>query len=1050
MTTGQLGASNCQKVTLLASSISAILSTQAAQAQDVADEILVTGSRIVRRDLDAASPIVTVDTARLENSSTISIESVLNQMPQFVPEGTQFDSGAASSGAVTLGTASVNLRGIGANRTLVLIDGRRAQPANASLVVDLNTVPTAAIERVETITGGASAVYGADALAGVVNFVLKDDFEGVAMDFQTGATAEGDGEETRFASMLGVNSGDGRSNVLLGVEWYKRGEVLQRDREFWRNGWADPATETGGFLNAAGYSPGPVTLFTGVPIDDVALAPNRPTQAALDAIFVPLGYAPGAVGPTSEIYFNPDNTPFTLNLGRNYNGPIMSMDINGDGYSGVRRLPNGNLAQVGIDGFAAIPLERRSVFGRATYAMNDNLSAFVQANYSHVDVETRGNYPPAITVWQAPIPADGRALPPALQALLASRPRPAEPWNLFRGLDFLGSPVSPTSKTSAYQLMAGVEGSFASRDWTWEAYISTGSTDVTTFYDNLPSLQRYQFLVAQTGFGVEPAATPTVPFPFTIGRNYAIRCPTGLPIFRATDPAASCIEGIESKMRPLWELTQNIAEFNLQGKIVDMKSGELRFAAGVSARENDFRYEPGEMNDNGSVIENPIGLFVSNNTGGSTEVKEIYGELLMPVAPKLNLELGYRYSDYDGAIGGVDTYKTLFDWSTTEKIRLRGGYQFATRAPNTEELFAGARLNTVNDFVYGDPCQASTTAPWGNVASNPNRAQVQALCRAIIGNSTSLFDTNTGSLFGPPGPNGFVRPGLPFFQAENEVPVGTPTLKAEEAKTWTIGAVFTGVGGLDNVTLSVDVYNIEITDAIATLDATFVYSKCFNARDSNPNYLLADPQGYCSKIRRNPISGERSEVDAPYLNAGILETTGLDLAVNWQGDLDSGSVYVNSLVTYLDRYEIQDAAGEPVLEVADTLASTQNLGGQFKYKLNTTIGYDFGGGDASIGLNWRYLPSIRDESAIRDPNTRILKIDSYSVFGLFARYSINDHLEFRGGIDNLFDEAPPIVGTRLPGTNGANDFGDRNADVTRADFYDVLGRRAYVGLKMSF
>src|SRR5690348_12898939 len=231
--------------TVLASTISGLLAgvgtaqaqqQQQPQAQGL-EEITVTGSRIVRRDLDAASPIMTVDSQRLENTSTLSIESVLNQMPQFVPDGTQFDSGAQSSGAVTLGIASVNLRGIGANRTLVLIDGRRAQPANASLVVDLNTIPSAAIERVETITGGASAVYGADALAGVVNFVLKDDFEGVEMDFSTAMTAEGDGNETRFTSLLGVNGEGGNGNVMLGVEWYKRDQVLQRDREFYRKGW---------------------------------------------------------------------------------------------------------------------------------------------------------------------------------------------------------------------------------------------------------------------------------------------------------------------------------------------------------------------------------------------------------------------------------------------------------------------------------------------------------------------------------------------------------------------------------------------------------------------------------------------------------------------------------------------------------------------------------------------------------------------------------------------------------------------------------------------
>ena len=181
-------------LTLLASGISAVLGTggmRAAHAQEpgagqqINDEITVTGSRIVRRDLNAPSPIMTVDSQRLEQSSTISIESVLNQMPQFVPTNTQFDSGIQTGATLSLGIGSVNLRGIGTNRTLVLIDGRRGQPANAALIVDTNSIPSAAIERVETITGGASAVYGADALAGVVNFILKKDFEGVDMDFQT-------------------------------------------------------------------------------------------------------------------------------------------------------------------------------------------------------------------------------------------------------------------------------------------------------------------------------------------------------------------------------------------------------------------------------------------------------------------------------------------------------------------------------------------------------------------------------------------------------------------------------------------------------------------------------------------------------------------------------------------------------------------------------------------------------------------------------------------------------------------------------------------------
>ena len=272
-----------------------------------------------------------------------------------------------------------------------------------------------------------------------------------------------------------------------------------------------------------------------------------------------------------------------------------------------------------------------------------------------------------------------------------------------------------------------------------------------------------------------------------------------------------------------------------------MRNGELRFATGVAMRENKFKYDPGTNNDNVAVVEQPLGIFLWNNTAGSTDVSELYGELLIPTTERLDIELGYRYSDYDTA-GGVNTYKTLFDFSATESVRLRGGYQFATRAPNTEELFAGPRLQTVADFIYGDPCQASTTATWGNPAS---RTRIAWPCRTSAARSSATAPRsstlNTGSTYGPPGPDGFVRPDQPFFQTENEVPQGNPALGVEEAKTWTLGAVFTAPGGLENLTASVDFYSIEITDAIATLDATFVYSKCLNADGTNPTYSINDP-----------------------------------------------------------------------------------------------------------------------------------------------------------------------------------------------------------------
>jgi hypothetical protein len=301
----------------------------------------------------------------------------------------------------------------------------------------------------------------------------------------------------------------------------------------------------------------------------------------------------------------------------------------GTGYAGVRLQPNGNLGQVAYVGNAQSSEERHSLFGRATHELNDNLTAFAQANYASYAITTTGGYPPAITVWSAPVPLDARPIPAALKTLLASRTNPTNPWTLYRVLDFLGDAVTTKSTNDVFQIMAGVDGKFSNRDWTWEMYVSSGETNTTNFFDDMPSLQRYQNLINAIP---SPGGTPNGTWgigSFTTGRNYAQTCTSGLPIFTdssnlgAGNVSANCLESIAAKSRSLTKVKQNIAEFNLQGKITDMKSGELRFAVGATTRKNEFEFDPGETNDRESVVENPMSIFASNNTAGSTKVNEV-------------------------------------------------------------------------------------------------------------------------------------------------------------------------------------------------------------------------------------------------------------------------------------------------------------------------------------------------------------------------------------------------------------------------------------------
>ncbi len=1029
MAKSKLATVNRTRITLLASTISAIMGTGAthsafAQAPSNLEEVVVTGSRIVRRDLDAPTPIMTIDTQRLENSSTLSVESVLNQMPQFTPAQTQFSAQGEiqTSPILSAGIGSLNLRGVGPNRALVLIDGRRAQPANASLVVDLNTIPSAAIQRVETITGGASAVYGADALAGVVNFVLKDNYQGMSMDLQTGTTEAGDGSETRFSSLLGMNSDSGKSNMLLGVEWYKREVSFQKERDFYVNGWHDPSNPAGTFFPS-------MAAFA-------VNAANRPTQLAIDAAFPQ--YAPGTVAaatPGLAFYANKNGTLYARGSSGQtwgFDDSQLNLPDTGDGRYGLVRNKDGTLQQIYQDGALSSPLTRRSAFGKAHVDIGDHLRAFVQANFSRTEVQTfSAGPPPAVGgAWGGSIPnnlaSPNTEIPGALQSLLNSRPTPGANWQLNRGLDFLGQ-FGPSNSSDVYQIVAGLEGSVKNRDWTWEAYYSSGSTNGVNIYYGLPSLQKWLTLVAAPNFG------KNANIPSAQGGNYAITCTSGLPIFFGTTAttSANCIDGVLGRYKSETKISQDILEGNVQGKITDLKAGELRFAAGVSHRRNNFRYEP--SNPQASVFDYPLGLFVSNATAGSTAVGEMYGELLVPVAKRLNLEFGYRYSDYDSAAGTVGTYKALFDWGATSWMRLRGGYQSANRAPNTAELFQAE--TTVFEFTFSsaDPCGVNTLASWGNKASNPNQLKVQQLCAALIGNTTSTF--------GAPGSvaaNTYLQNVAPFTGV-NGVQRGNPNLTSEEAKTWTMGLVFQSPGKLKGLTASVDFYNIEINQAIQTFTGFQIYSRCFNSDGaSNPSFSMNDPGGFCALINRDAGSGGAGTVVERFLNAGIINTAGVDMAANWTKDLKGGgSFYMNHLISFVNKFDTQTTPTDPALHYKGTLGNS----GQYDYRLNSTFGYRFIGGNANVGLRWRYLPEVKNGAYVTDKNTPLLPTSSYSVFDVFAGYDINKRYQLRGGIDNLLGTPPAVVGA-LPT--------DSNSASTIPGYYDPLGRRLYVGLKIQF
>jgi iron complex outermembrane recepter protein len=1078
------------RLALLSSTISAALASIAtpgialAQNDRSLEEVVVTGSRIVRRDFQAASPIQTIDQVSFEESSTLAVESVLNQLPQFVPAQTQFNtSDVFPSATNTPGISTVNLRGLGAQRTLVLVDGRRAQPVNSTLVVDTNSIPSSAIASVEVITGGASAVYGADALGGVTNFKLRDNFEGMDLQFRTGITERGDGEENRVSMLLGATLGDGRGNAMLAVEWTERGEVMAYDRPFMRRALKDSNTNAGTAARMTDFLYQPT-------------ATNRPSEAAVRAMYPSLPASLNVTPLRSSLFlFNDDNSLYKYERG----GLGWSGDAATD--PNVRIAPNGQLVPNNFDFRYSAPMDRYSLFSKANYEFTDNIEAYAQvmfvntSNYqvlqptgavggfgSTIPYGT-GIYAPSLGangatladyqaggVYGLNCPAMGgctntQAYPvsPQLATLLGSRgadvlsttsfnpltgqPNVVQgansPWGIGATFDFLPT-RGMENTTTLYQMIVGLRGEMGVRDWTWDVYHSHGQTRIDLDYVGFTSTTRWQQVVSAPNYGRGMSATGA--------GSTAMSCTTGLPVFESFAVSQDCINAISPRYTDRTRLNQDVVEATAQGAILDLPAGELRAAVGLNYRLNEFQYMPDSSRERNSVVDIPVGTFGQANVIGKIDVKEVFGELLVPVLSdlpfiqQLDLELGYRYSDYGNAGGTVPTYKALFSWQMIDWVRFRGGYQLANRAPNINELFLEASSQAVT-MRSPDYCRADTRELTGNHPSNPNRAAAQALCAALIGNNTSEFSADPDNYVSGRG-DGVIL----------QVSSGNLGLRSEEGETWTMGAVFNSPFDhalLQNTTVAVDWYRAKINDAIATVSAQISYDLCFN-RDgtSNPTYSVNDPNGVCQNIVRDEVSGVAQFVNSQFQNLGILETSGVDVNLNWRADLRDfgldmpGSLSFNSAFSKLFEFKAQEFSTAIPLENKGTLAR----GGMFDWRILSSMRYSLN--DWNLALSWRHLPSVRNAAFVTDPSTPIQGAGSYDIFNLTGNWNITETFAISGGVDNLFDRQPERVGAgqvqNIAAINGGGSTVINGSGSTNAGFYDVLGRRYFVNFKFQF
>lgn len=952
-------------------------------------EVVVTGSRIARRDYVSNSPILSIGQAAIQNTGQITVEKALTELPQFSGAFGQANAGSTST-SLNGGQAYGSLRGLGPKRTLILLDGRRLTPSNPDGSIDLNTIPDALIETVEVITGGASAVYGSDATAGVVNFKLKPRFSGVQMDVQYGQAGAGDGRQYRANATLAGDFADGRGDAVVSLDYSDREATQNRNYDFFNRRFNQIGLAT-------------------IPQGNTIFGANQPTTAAVNAVFVKYGVAPltgtSAGRYSGNIGFNTDQTLFS-DIGvpvLNFRDPQTD-----DAYILGTQVNFGFLV-----GTLTAPLERYSVFGKVRYDVTPHVKIFAEVNY--VNYTSSGTINPTLAsnVYGLSIPVTNPYITTDFASILASRPSPNDPFTFYKTLSILG-PRIQDYRYNVYQITGGLSGDVPGKDWTWDMTASYGASD---------------FANRQTG-GASASATARLLNSPMGGAEF---CAGGFNPFGNITPSASCITYIARTTLNQTLLDQETIEANMQGRLFHLPAGEVRFAAGADYRRNSFSFTPDRQLSLPDGTSDILGFSVLRATGGAVDTGEVYGELLVPILKNLplvqefNVDFAYRYSDYN-TVGGVSTYKVDFDWEVIRAVRLRGGYNRAARAPSPGELYAPVSTGSVAigaataTTTAGDPCDTRSSFRRGAAA-----AQVRALCLAQ-GVPAAIIDTyqlSTAQVFALSG--------------------GNPSLRQEEADTYSIGGVFQPRFAsplFRKLSFSVDYYKIKINQAIGTLSIATAIPFCFNSAGNNPSY--SNTNFYCSLLTRNASNGAFVNPTQPLLNLATFEVGGVDMQLDWSFGLGAvglrdawGRVGLNMVVSHLDSFKLQSLPGAATYDYVGTIGqSIDTVGGATHpdWKAVTSLSYAYG--PVSIGLVWRYIDAMKSSTRATSATNTTHGVNSYNALDLNARWDLDPRLQLRVGLTNLTDRDPPQVGDAAP--------------TTDVQDYDFLGRTFFAGLRAKF
>jgi len=981
-------AAQCAILTGAAAAAVATLPSAYGQDSTVDDQIVVTGTRIRQPGVVSSSPIYSIGAEELERQQEPELEKILRLLPVTAPsDGQNVNNG-------TQGAATIDLRGLGSQRTLVLMNGRRTVPFNDDGEVDTSMIPTALIERVDIITGGASAVYGSDAISGAVNVILKDDFEGVDIRMNTSQTGESDGQDSWIGLTLGTNAADGRGNIVLSLGYQDREAILLGARPL---GQLGIVTATGaGYSNyLAGIAPSP-------PADPQCQAPGSvaaggsgttvPTRVAI-AGGPGLGQFrnDGTLAPNCGVFnFNPFNyyqTPL-----ERYNGTVLA-DLELSEGAEVYSMFNYGKTK------AAQQVAPSGVFGSGIFTPLANPLIGVQARNLMISAAETGrvagtvyNVPDADGFWNWNDNNNDGFVDVGDDLQIAYSRRTVE----------LGA-RSEDYNNEMFQALVGLRGAL-SDNWDYDLSFQYGETNRVLLRKGYTNLTNFENAL-QTTDGVTCANGDATCVPINVFGG-----------FGSITPAMAAYSGATALQQQDYD--QLIGQAFVTGSFENLQlpsaSSPIAFSAGLEHRDESASLTPDECLKlaPASCLGGAGGYLLPID--GGYRVNEAFMEALVPLvdgktgAQGLDLEFGYRYSDYTPS-GSDDTWKLGLNYRPIETLMFRVMKQRAARAPNVDEIASPVVIGLDNATL--DPCSIANA---GNITP-----QLQALCI-----STGMSAAQVGAV-----PDIVVGQINVFDGTDLN---NLPTI--EQADTTTVGFVWTPeLGALLNPVFSLDYYDIQIDNPIDDFAPQEILDAC---------YVLG-LASECALIQRvgGGLTLDGSGVELLTRNKIYTQAEGIELGFSFGFGVGMGDLTFSGTANKYLTHEFQSLAALPVVDCNGYFGtSCENVRPEFRMIERTTWNV----GNLSLSMQLRHIGEVSVEPPeLSGTFVEFQTLNAETYIDLYASYTFADKYLVSFGATNVTDIDPPVVGNEAASTSF-------NSGNTFPATYDVLGPVYTLQLSMQF